>query len=119
MKKVFLLAITVLLLNACAVQAPLQGHSGPAGVLMAQADQYAADGDNGQAIALLERAVRIDPRNGHAWLRLARLHFELGDKNKAEQFARRAMQFAGADQMLKRECRLLLDKLSRQTSKLG
>ncbi len=119
MKKVFLLAITILLINGCAVQAPQPTSTGPAGLLMAQADQFAANGEHSQAIALLERAVRIEPRNGHAWLRLARLHFASGDLNKAEQFARRAMQFAGSDKMLKRACQELLDKVSQQLKKSG
>ncbi len=119
MKKVFLLAITVLLVNACAVHAPQQTSSGPAGVLMAQADQFAANAENDQAIALLDRAVRIEPRNGHAWLRLARLHFVSGDLSKAEQFARRAMQFAGSDKVLTRECQVVLDKLMAHKNKTG
>ncbi len=117
MKNVFLLAITILLLNACAVHAPQQTSSGPAGVLMAQADQFAVNGENDQAIALLDRAVRIEPRNAHAWLRLARLHYVAGDFSKAEQFARRAMQFAGSDKVLTRECQALLDKLKLQKNK--
>jgi len=117
MKKILSLVMTVLLLSACAMHSPQLSHGGPASVLMAQAGQHAADGDNAQAIALLERAVRIDPRNGHAWLRLARLHFESGDLNKAEQFARRAMQFAGPDKLLKRECQVLLDKVRRNMKK--
>jgi len=119
MKNVLLFSIIVLLLNACAVHAPQQSRGGPAGVLMAQADQHVAEGESPQAVALLERAVRIEPRNGHAWLRLARLHFVSGDLHKAEQFARRAMQFAGADKMLKHECQVLLDNVSRHLNKAG
>ncbi len=117
MTKVFLFAIVVLLLNACAVHAPQHSHRGPVTGLMAQADQQATDGNHSQAIALLERAVRIEPRNGHAWLRLARLHFVSGDLYKAEQFARRATQFSGADKMLQRECQALLEKIRRQSNK--
>lgn len=119
MKRIFLFAVAVLLLNACAVQAPQHSPSGPVGVLMAQADQQAAKGEQAQAIALLERAVRIEPRNAHAWLRLARLHFSAGDLNKAQQFARRAKQFAGADTRLKRECQALLDKVSQKLNAIG
>jgi Tfp pilus assembly protein PilF len=111
MRNVFLLAIAVLLLNACAVHAPQPSSSGPVPVLMAQADQFVVAGDNRQAIALLERAVRIEPRNGHAWLRLARLHLASGESNKAEQFARRAMQFAASDKRLQQECQEFIGKL--------
>jgi len=119
MKKVLLLAITLLLVNGCAVQAPQPTRTGPGVLLMAQADELAANGEHSQAIALLERAVRIEPRNGHAWLRLARLHVASGDLNKAQQFARRAMQFAGTDKMLKRACQELLDNVSQQLKKPG
>lgn len=111
MKRIFLFVITVLLVNGCAVQAPLPTQSGPVAELMAQAGQFSAIGENRQAIALLERAVRIEPRNGHAWLQLARLYFESGDLNKAEQFARRAKQFAGADKSLQRDCQQLLEQV--------
>lgn len=119
MKRIFLFVVTALLLNACAVQAPLQTQRGPVGALMAQADQFSAKGDSRQAIALIERAVRIEPRNGHAWLRLAKLYFESGDLNKAEQFARRAKQFAGADKSLQRQCQQLLEKVRSQLKGAG
>lgn len=119
MKNVFLFAVTVFLMSGCAMQAPQQARSGPGGVLMTHADQYVAAGEDAQAIALLERMVRIEPRNGHAWLRLAEIHFASGELNKAEQFARRAMQFAGTDKMLLRETQLLLDKVRRQMEQSG
>jgi len=108
-----------LLLNGCATQTQQHRHSGPVGVLMVEADQQAAKGDQARAIALLERAVRIEPRNAHAWLRLARLHFSAGDLNKAQQFARRAKQFAGADKTLKRECQALLNKVNSKMNVVG
>jgi len=113
MRKMLLLAVTALLVSACAIQPP-QSSTGPGGLLMAQADQLSANGEHSQAVALLERALRIDRRNGHAWLRLARLHFAADDLNKAEQFARRAIQFAGADKRLTRACHELLDEISQQ-----
>jgi len=119
MRKVFLLAITVLLVNACAIQTPKQTSGGPAETLIAQADQFVANGDNSQAIALLDRAVRIEPRNGYAWLHLARLHFASGDLNKAEQFARRAMQVAGGDKALLRESQAMIEKIRLQSRETG
>ncbi len=116
MKKL-ILVLTIFLLNSCAVQPPQQTQettSGPAAELMAQADQQAENGENAQAIALLERAVHIEPRNGYAWLHLAKLHFDSGDLNKAEQFALKATQFAGGDKVLEQECQEFLDKVRLQ-----
>jgi len=53
----------------------------------------AARGDNEQAIALIERALRIEPDRAELWIDLARLHLDEGDAAGAEQFARKALLF--------------------------
>lgn len=73
---------------------------GPGDTLLAQANAKAASGDTQQAIAVLERAVRLQPRNAHAWMRLSELYLEQGDYHKAEQFAGRVQQFAGDNREL-------------------
>ena len=75
---------------------------GPGDTLLAQANAKAASGETQQAIAVLERAVRLQPRNAHAWMRLSELYLEQGDYHKAEQFAGRVQQFAGDNQELQR-----------------
>ncbi len=100
----FGLALLVLNIAACSV-APInsvdKGRSaGPADTLLAQANSKASLGETNQAIAVLERAVRLQPRDANAWLRLAELYLGLGEAHKAEQFARRAKQFSGADKSL-------------------
>lgn len=52
-----------------------------------------ARGDNEQAIALIERALRIEPDRPELWIDLARLHLDEGDAAGAEQFARKALLF--------------------------
>lgn len=74
--------------------------SRPSSALLAQANAKAAAGETEAAIAVLERAVRLQPRDGHAWLRLAELYLQQGEYHKAEQFAGRAHQFAGNDRGL-------------------
>lgn len=112
MKRVWLLAIIAVLLNACSIQPPKEGEPvGPAEVLLAQAQENVAQGEHDQAIALIERALRLEPRKAEAWLELARVRYETGDLGRAENFARRALQFAGGDQALARASRALLEKI--------
>jgi Flp pilus assembly protein TadD len=53
----------------------------------------AARGDSAGAIALIERALRIEPNRAELWIDLARLHLDEGDAAGAEQFARKALLF--------------------------
>ena len=107
------LLIVVLLLNGCALYSPpKQGEPvGPAEILLAQAQDKTAAGESEQAVALIERALRLEPRKAEGWLALAQLHFDAGDLRRAEQFARRALQFAGADKRLAGESRALLERI--------
>ena len=114
MNKVWLLAVFVIFVSACAVQPEQVAATGPASVLMAKADEEIAAGDNARAMALLERAVRIEPNNGHAWLRLAKQYMVEGNLSKAEQFARRALQLSGSDATLERESQELIKQLQKR-----
>ena len=65
---------------------PLQEKSNPAVVaLLDNADQYTATGQNSRAIASLERAIRIDPKNPVLWNRLGYLHLQ--EKNWVQAIA--------------------------------
>ncbi len=46
---------------------------------------------------LLERAVRIEPRESLLWVRLSKAHLEQGDQQTAFQHARKAIALAGSD----------------------
>ena len=75
--------------------------SGPAVVaLLDDAAVRERDGDYDKAIAVLERAVRIEPRNALVWHRLARVNLRHGDASQAEMMAKKSAQFAGNDQRL-------------------
>ena len=54
----------------------------------------ARDGDDRQAVALLERAIRIEPRNPALWSDLARVQVNAGNLARAEQSARKAIALA-------------------------
>lgn len=111
--KFFPVILLALLSAACAYTPSQPAGTGPAAELIAQADTLQQSGDIHGAIARVERAVRLEPRNAHAWHRLATLHFASGDLNKAEQFARRSNQFAAGNRALIDANQQLLEEVSR------
>ncbi len=120
MRKNGLSVILALFLGACTSAAilPEPEANGPTAVLLAQANEQALAGNMGKSIALVERAVRIEPRNAFAWHRLAKLYFELNKLGKAEQFARRSIQFAAGNKRLIQDNRQLIQLIhARQRQK--
>ncbi len=81
--------------------------------LLAQAETLQQGGDLSGAIAQIERAVRIEPRNAYAWHRLATLQLAAGDLNRAEQFARRSNQYAAGDRELIEANQKVMDEVRR------
>ncbi|MES3007925.1 MAG: tetratricopeptide repeat protein [Pseudomonadota bacterium] len=72
----------------------------PVSALMASVDTAVAAGQLEQAAALCERALRISPRDGYVWFRLASVRFQQQRYADADGFARRALSFAGSDRGL-------------------
>lgn len=69
--------------------------SGPAvQSLIAQARDEQAAGRAGQAIAALERALRIEPRNAFVWQMLGSSHLALGQMEQAEGTAQKSNSLA-------------------------
>ena len=65
---------------------PVPEKSNPAIVaLLDNADQYSAAGQNNKAVASLERAIRIDPKNPVLWNKLGYLHLQ--EKNWVQAIA--------------------------------
>jgi tetratricopeptide (TPR) repeat protein len=117
----WILSAVVCLLGACASQPgsppvterdsppPVQRDESPAPppsepryqaattTLLAQADAAAQADDLGSAIAYLERAVRIEPRDPQLWIRLSQAHVDNEDYPAATQHARKAIALAGQD----------------------
>ena len=85
--------------------------SGPAVIsLHGQARQSAAGGDHASAIALLERALRIEPRNAFVWTALAEQHLAADHYDQAENTAARANVFARGNPYLEaRNWRVIAD----------
>ena len=61
--------------------------------LVEKAQQATASGDYEEALALLERAQRIDPESGEIYLQLARTQRAKGDAPQARATAERGMLF--------------------------
>lgn len=72
-------------------------RSSAAQTLLAQANTALRDEEPGTAIVLLERAVRIEPREAQLWIRLSKAHLDQGDTQIAFQLARKAIALAGSE----------------------
>lgn len=79
--------------------------------LIASAEQAMQNLDHSTAIVLLERAVRIAPRDAKLWIRLSDSHLLAGSTNAAEQHARKAIALAGDNPLLNRQAWLQLAKV--------
>lgn len=92
---------------ASAVPEPAPPSPSPAisVALREESARAAADGDPARAMALLERAIRIEPRRADLWLDLAELHLSSGDPAQAELHARRARAMAPTDAEVDRRVR--------------
>ncbi|MEZ5559539.1 MAG: tetratricopeptide repeat protein [Pseudomonadales bacterium] len=80
----------------------------PTLALLQQSERAAADGNVAEAIAYVERAIRLNPRDGNLWLRLGRLHLRTGEPLQAEQMAQRALGMASGQPALQRDAWLLI-----------
>lgn len=72
---------------------PEPNASNAYGPLLARADKASAGGDYEQALALLERAQRIDPDSAEVYLALARTYAAKGDNSQARATAERGLLY--------------------------
>ncbi|WP_405235096.1 tetratricopeptide repeat protein [Lentisalinibacter orientalis] len=82
--------------------------------LVANSREYRADGDYSRALADIERAIRIEPRNPYLWLELGETHLIRDDPRQAAATARKAMSVAGSDGAAKAAAEELLERASRR-----
>lgn len=82
---------------APATPAPAPSTSAAYQPLLAKADQAVERGDYEQALALLERAQRIDPDNAEIYLGMARTHDARGDKVQARATAERGLLYCSSN----------------------
>jgi Tfp pilus assembly protein PilF len=78
--------------------------------LQSTADQQRARGEPEKAVATLERALRIDPKDPLLWLDLAEIRLEQGDRAQAVQLARRAETLAAPGSAAAARARALAER---------
>ncbi len=70
--------------------------------LVTEARAASAADNHANAVAYLERAVRIEPRNARLWIELSAAHLANGNVSAAHQHARKAIALSGQDSALNR-----------------
>ena len=81
--------------------------------LVASSRTSRASGDYAHALASIERAIRIEPRNPYLWLELGETHLSRDDPQQAAATARKAKSVAGADRAAQAAAEDLLERASR------
>jgi hypothetical protein len=74
---------------------------GPAGSLYRQATTAVSSGDYTKAELALERALRIEPRNGHYWYTMAQVKYEQKQYSQTIHLCLKSKSFAGKNDQLK------------------
>ena len=80
----------------------------PTAALLDQGRRQSANGEYDQAIASLERALRIEPGNPWLWLELAQIHRSAGNERQAAAHAKKALSLAGSDRTAEQAARRFL-----------
>ncbi len=96
------------------LQPPPTVQSGPARSLYEQAQAALASGQAAQAEMLLERALRIEPRNPFYWYFLGQCKYAQGEFAQAVQFCRKSESLAGDNGQLRRSNRILIEQAERK-----
>lgn len=73
---------------------------GPAGTLYHSAKKSLGSGDTQKAEMTMERALRIEPRNGHYWYTMGRIKFEQKQYAQSIHLCLKSKSLAGSDQHL-------------------
>lgn len=82
---------------------PRQAQNPAVAALLSSAGRQQQEGDLNGAVATLERALRIEPRNPTLWHRLAGLRLQQGQYPMVADLAAKSNALAGVDYDLKRE----------------
>ena len=82
--------------------------------LVAQAQAASQGGDHQRAAGLLERAVRVAPREAGIWQNLAVVRYRQGRYEEAQTLAQRSNRLAGEEQALRERNWALISAARRQ-----
>jgi len=81
--------------------------------LISESERYSRAGDLDAAVARLERALRITPRNPEVTYKLAKIRLQQEKPVLAEDLAKKAALLAAGNPRLKRQCWLLIAQARR------
>ena len=101
---------------------PVAKEGKAAGALLASARDNVRGGKYNQAEMMLERALRLEPRNARLWHEMAQVKYGQKDYKQVVQFCIKSKGLAGKDYDLIRKNWLLMEKAYRQlgeTEKAG
>ncbi len=87
--------------------------SGTVLALLSQAKEQEKAGNPEKAAAVLERALRIEPKNPQLWYRLALLRLEQGQLDLAKSLAAKSSALAQGDADLQMKNRTIMDQVDR------
>jgi tetratricopeptide (TPR) repeat protein len=87
--------------------------------LLAKADKREEQAQWERAAALLERALRIEPRNARLWHRLAKIRLQQGRYAMAESLAQKSNALAKDDEELKQDNAELIEAARGLSAKRG
>jgi len=106
------IVVAALMMNGCAGVEHIDESiiSTPAAELLSDAEQALERGDYNRAELQMERAMRVDPRNGQVWHLMARIRYGQGDYGQTVQFCLKSNTLANHDRNLMRQNWLLLEK---------
>jgi Flp pilus assembly protein TadD len=82
--------------------------------LTRRAETASADGDQARAVRLLERALRLSPRNAGLWQNLAVVRYRQGRYADAETLAQRSNRWSSSDPELRRRNWSLIEAARRK-----
>ncbi|MFH2122242.1 MAG: tetratricopeptide repeat protein [Pseudomonadota bacterium] len=89
---------------------PVAEEGKAAGTLLAGARQNVRTGRFSQAEMMLERALRLEPRNARLWHEMAQVKYGQKDFGQVVQFCIKSNSLAGKDYGLIQQNRLLMEK---------
>jgi cytochrome c-type biogenesis protein CcmH/NrfG len=90
-------------------------YSAPVQSLLDESHKLQGEGNLAGAVASIERALRIEPRNAYLWNRLANLRLKQGQGKRAAELYAKSTSLAGADARLKIDNYRMIAKIKRDS----
>lgn len=87
--------------------------------MISDADRSAGAGNLDSAAAVLERGLRIEPRNATLIYKLAEVRLKQSKPQQAEDLAKKSALLAGSDNALKKRCWLLIAEAKKMQGDLA